>query len=126
MLRLVMCALLAMTFGGTAGAGELDRESGPARVSVLNGTPAPALVAGAEMDNESPSQSHYWRGGWGGYYSFRAPTGWGWGGYPGYWGWGYPGLAAYRGWYGGFYPAYPAYASWGWGGWGWRGWYGGW
>jgi hypothetical protein len=136
MLRLIVCGLMLTAFGTAARAGELDRETAPPSTGVAKGAPATTAVAvGSEMDTESPSQSHFWRGrwggwygpgygwGWGGYYPFRVSVGWGWGGYPGYgWGWGYPGYYGYRGWYGGYYPAYSA---WGWGGWGWRGW-GGW
>jgi hypothetical protein len=139
MLRLVVCGLMLTAFGSAARAGELDRETVPPTIGVAQSTSAATvLAAGFEMDNETPSQSHYWRGGWGrwtgpgygwgwggwgwgGYYPFRVSAGWGWGGFPSYWGGGYPGFYSYPGWYGGFYPAY--WSGWGWGGWGWRGWW---
>jgi hypothetical protein len=139
MLRLIACGLFVTALVGVTRAGELDRETGPALFGPAQSDPT-TVTGGSELDNESPSQSHYWRGGWGrwygpgygwggwggwgwgGYYPFRVSVGWGWGGYPGYWGWGYPGFYGYPGWYAGFYPAYWGGGGWGWDGWGWRGW----
>ncbi len=77
MIRMVCCAvivpvLIALT--PTVRAGELDRESTPAKKSVAMRAPS----GGSELDSESPQSAHGWRWGhrhWGGW------GGWGWGGF---------------------------------------------
>jgi hypothetical protein len=120
--------LLATT---SARAGELDAEFSK-KATVPARTPVPAVAdvdveewldayfpMGSELDEESPTQSHYrWRGGygWGGYrnYGYRGYYG-GYrgyyGGYRGYYG-GYRGYYGYRPYYGGYYgyrSYYPRY-----------------
>jgi hypothetical protein len=131
MTRHMLCALLLLGLGTTVRAGELDRESAPAKPAVATTTPdlAATPATGSEMDRESPQPAHRWRGawgfgpyyGWGGFYpvSFYRPF------YPAF---GYsPAFYSYRtfAWagLGGFYHwnwytyrpfAYPGFYGWGW------------
>ena len=107
MIRFAACLLALAGSAVAARAGELDKEApNPA-------APAPVVAApgGSELDAESPTAAHRYRGGWGyggGY------GGWGYGGYRPGWG--------YTGFYGGF--GRPYYGGWGYGGY--RPYYGGW
>lgn len=136
MRRIVWCGLALAALSVPARAGELDREStlrrpGAFAPKAVADAPAAKAVVAGEMDRESPTQAHRYRGGWGGW----GRPGWGWNvGFGGYRPW-YGGFGGYRsyygGWggYGGFYrPGYVSfslgYSNYGWGGWG-GGWGGG-
>lgn len=104
MIRLAACVLALAGSAVAARAGELDKEAPrPA-------APVPAVAAapgGTELDQESPTAAHRYRGGWG---------------YGGFYGYG-----GYRPYYGGFYSSYsyrPYYGGFGYG-YGYRPYYGG-
>ncbi|MGE3821884.1 MAG: hypothetical protein AB7I30_20920 [Isosphaeraceae bacterium] len=112
MRHLVASLGLLLMLAGPVRAGELDADFGakaPPAVVKPSVDPPPVTVAATELDAEAPTQSCFFRGGfgWGGY---RGWGGLGWGGL-GWGGLGWGGL----GW-GGL----------GWGGYGWGGYGGGW
>ncbi|MFO0797323.1 MAG: hypothetical protein U0804_07580 [Gemmataceae bacterium] len=107
MFRIAACVLTLAGATTVARAGELDKEAPKAPA------PAPVAVAapgGSELDAESPTAAHHYRGGWG--YGGGFYGGWGYPAYYGGFGVGYS--YSYRPYYGGW--AYPAY----YGGWGYR------
>jgi hypothetical protein len=133
MRALLGCVAGLFVAGTAARADEMDREAKEKSNSPV--TTATNVVAGTELDKESPEQSHCcrhkwgWGGGYGGYYG---GGGWGvsyygggWGvGYSSGWGrpyygggWGYSNF--YRPYWGGGYGWNSGYASRGWGGGGW-------
>jgi hypothetical protein len=105
MARHTLCALALLGLGTAVRAGELDRESAPAKPVVAA---APDLAAkpatGTEMDRESPQPAHRWRGVWGFGPYYR------WGGfYPaGFYRPFYPGFGFYSGF--SYYPAFSYYS----------------
>lgn len=97
MIRFAACVLALAGTAVAARAGELDRE-------VPKTAPAPAVAAapgGTELDQESPTEAHRYRGGWGygGYYGYRPYYGGFSVGYSSFYGGGW----GYRPYYGGFY-----------------------
>jgi len=113
MIRFAACVLALAGTAFAARAGELDREAAAPATPV-----APAVAAapgGTELDQESPTAAHRYRGGWG--------YGGGWyGGYgyrPYYGGFGIS--VGYRPYYGGYGYGYRPY----YGGYGYRPYYGG-
>jgi hypothetical protein len=119
MLRWTTAAILSLGLAGTANAGEFDNDQTAAKAKSATSVASSTANGGSEMDKESPTQAHRyrgwgggWRGGWGGGWRGGWGSGWG-GGWRG--GWGYGGWGG--GWRGG----------WGlnigfsrpWGGWGW-------
>ncbi|HEY2785969.1 MAG TPA: hypothetical protein VGJ05_13445 [Fimbriiglobus sp.] len=94
---LVGCLFLACA-SASARAGELDKESTPAKIQLSVKAPT---AAPTEMDEESPTPAHHWHG----YAGYRVGFGYGFG-YGSYFGgWGYSFYQPYFG-FGFGYPAF--------------------
>jgi hypothetical protein len=118
MLRLTFAAIMSLGLVGGAKAGEFDNDAtAKSKTSTL--PPVVAIEGGSEMDKESPTQAHRWRGwGWRG--------GWGWGGgWRGGWGgsWGWSSWRFSRPWGGYGWGGWGYGRPWGGYGWGWGGYY---
>jgi len=131
MLRWTFAALLSLGLAGVANAGEFDNDASASKGKPATPVAAGVATGGSELDKESPTQAHRWRG-WGGGWGWRGGwRGWGYGGgWRGGWGiglgygrgWGGYGLGYGRGWggygrgwggyggyWGGYYPSYSYY-----------------